>query len=64
MKPKEYRERKYHFDLSDVGEWGWRANKDAPIVSSVELADHSVNELLDLHDGVDGGRIKFPELEF
>lgn len=64
MKPKEFRERKYYFDLSDSGEWGWRGKANAPIVSSVELADHCVNELLDLHDGVEAGRIKFPELEF
>lgn len=64
MKPKEYRERKYFFDLTDINEWGWRANASSPIVSSSELADHCINELLDFHDAVEGGSMRFPELEF
>jgi hypothetical protein len=64
MKPKEHRERKYYFDLTESGEWGWRAGKNDPIVSSDELADHCVNELLDLQDGVESGRISFPELDW
>ena len=63
FKPKEYRERKYNFALDENDEWGWRASGSSPIVSSAELADHCVNELLDFHDGVESGRIAFPELK-
>lgn len=60
MKPKEHRERKYFFDLTEDGDWGCGAGKNEPVVSSEELADHCINELLDFHDAVESRRISSP----
>jgi hypothetical protein len=63
-KPKEFKTFEYTFDLRDDGSWCWHPRGSAEPLSSADIAEKSITELLEFHEAVEEGRIKSPELEF
>jgi hypothetical protein len=57
--PKEFKEFSYFFDLGDDGSWCWHSKGSAEPLLSVDLAEKSVTDLLEFHEGVEENRIKF-----
>jgi len=57
--PKEFKEFSYFFDLRDDASWCWHSKGSAEPLLSVDLAEKSVTDLLEFHEGVEENRIKF-----
>lgn len=62
--PKEFKRFEYYFDLREDGAWCWHPEGSAEPLLSVEVAEKSVTDLLEFHEGVEEGRIKSPQLSF
>ena len=59
-RPKEHVKRDYGFRLSTEGEWKWLDPLTQALLSSDELAETLVAELLQLYDDVESGKVALP----
>jgi hypothetical protein len=62
-KPKERWAKSFPFRLATDGRWGWE-DDDGCFVTSPSLAERLLNQLLQLHDDIETGAVKQPEVEW